>query len=155
MATPIDDKKDIFKSSQPTPLDNENGGNVSWTGKEEKALVRKIDIRIFPVLILLFILNFIDRNNFANARLKGLESDLHLTDVQYQTCISILLVGYISMQVPSNIFLNYINRPSLYLCSCVAVWGVISACTAATVSFEVSCRLEIDPDTDAEDRPMQ
>lgn len=112
-----------------------NVETTAWTEKREKALVRKIDIRIFPILILLFILNFIDRNNFANARLKGLEQDLHLTDVQYQTCISILLVGYVSMQVPSNMFLNYINRPSLYLCSCVAIWGVISACTAATVSF--------------------
>jgi fucose permease len=132
------DKKDICTFSEPTPQVNENGGSVSWTGKEEKALVRKIDIRIFPVLILLFILNFIDRNNFANARLKGLEKDLHLTDVQYQTCISILLVGYVSMQVPSNVFLNYINRPSLYLCSCVVVWGLISGCTAATVSFDLT-----------------
>jgi hypothetical protein len=32
-------------------------------------------------------------------------------------------------------FLNYINKPSPYLCSCLVVWGVISACTAATVSI--------------------
>jgi fucose permease len=96
------DTKDIDTS---TPTDIASGTSVSnWTAKHEKALVRKIDLRIFPVLILFFILNFIDRNNFANARLKGLEKDLHLSDVQYQTCISILLVGYISMQVPSSIF---------------------------------------------------
>jgi fucose permease len=125
------DTKDVDTS---IPSDVATGTSVSnWTVMHEKALVLKIDLRIFPVLILLFILNFIDRNNFANARLKGLEKDLHLSDVQYQTCISILLVGYVSMQVPSNIFLNYINRPSLYLCCCVVVWGVISACTAATV----------------------
>ncbi len=117
------------------PEDVAIGATVApgWEPQAEKALVRKLDIRIFPVLILLFILNFIDRNNFANARLKGLEADLHLTDVQYQTCISILLVGYVSMQIPSNMFLNYISRPSIYLCCCVAVWGVISACTAAAV----------------------
>jgi len=141
MAAENDEKEYI--SSEQAPPDSENAGNVLWTGKEEKALVRKIDIRIFPVLILLFILNFIDRNNFANARLKGLEKDLKLTDVQYQTCISILLVGYVSMQVPSNIFLNYIIWPSMYLCSCVAAWGVISACTAAAVSFNLSLEAKI------------
>lgn len=35
------------------------------------------------------------------------------------------------MQIPSNMILNAISRPSLYLCCCVAVWGVISACTSA------------------------
>jgi MFS family permease len=107
------------------------GEAVPWDPQAEKALVRKIDLRIFPVMIILFILNFIDRNNFANARLNGLEADLGLTDVQYQTCISILLVGYVSMQVPSNLILNAITRPSWYLCGCVATWGVISACTGA------------------------
>lgn len=115
---------------------------VGWTMKEEKDLVRKLDIRIFPIIIVLFILNFIDRNNFANARLKGLEADLKLSDVQYQTCISILLVGYVSMQIPSNMFLNSIKSPRTYLCCCVATWGVISACTAAAhnAAGAIMCR---------------
>lgn len=39
-----------------------------------------------------------------------------------QTCVSILFVGYILMQVPSNLFLNKIGRPSIYLTSCMAIW---------------------------------
>jgi MFS family permease len=35
------------------------------------------------------------------------------------------------MQVPSNMFLTVISRPSWYLCGCVATWGVISAATGA------------------------
>ena len=114
----------------------------TWDPAAEKDLVRKIDLRIFPVMIILFILNFIDRNNFANARLRGLEKDLKLTDVQYQTCISILLVGYVLMQVPSNLILNAISRPSWYLCACVAVWGVISAATGAVhnATAAILCR---------------
>jgi MFS family permease len=104
---------------------------LSWSHRDETALRRKIDQRIFPITILLFILNFIDRNSFANARLKGLEQDLHLTDVEYQTCLSILLVGYVSIQIPSNMILNKLSRPSRYLCACVATWGVVSACTGA------------------------
>lgn len=84
----------------------------------------------------------LDRNNFSNARLYGLEDDLGLSDVEYQTCLSILLVGYVACQVPSNMVLNAITRPSWYLCGCVAIWGVISACTAAThnAAGAIACR---------------
>ncbi|KAK0385379.1 hypothetical protein NLU13_7855 [Sarocladium strictum] len=108
------------------------GGDVqdNWDPDEERRLVRKMDVRIFPIMIVLFVLNFIDRNNFANARLQGLEDDLNLSDVEYQTCISILLVGYVAMQIPSNMVLNKMTKPSWYLCACVVVWGIISALTA-------------------------
>lgn len=33
-----------------------------------------------------------------------------------------LFVGYILMQVPSNLFLNKIGRPSMYLTGCMAIW---------------------------------
>lgn len=50
----------------------------------EFALVRKIDLRLLPMVILMYILNYLDRNNIAAARLAGLEDDLELTSVQYQ-----------------------------------------------------------------------
>ncbi|KAF4912763.1 MFS transporter prlL [Colletotrichum viniferum] len=131
----LDPKQSSLRATTSTTIPN-------WDPATEKALVRKIDLRIFPVMIVLFILNFIDRNNFANARLSGLEKDLKLTDVQYQTCISVLLSGYVAMQIPSNMILNKLKRPSWYLCGCVAVWGVISAATGAVRDFSsaVVCR---------------
>lgn len=127
-------EQDTMSTKQPVEsVASQSGGDdgMTWDIVQEKALVRKIDLRIFPMMIILFIVNFIDRNNFANARLQGLEADLGLTGVQYQTCISILLVGYVAMQIPSNMILSKLSRPSWYLCACVAVWGVISAATAA------------------------
>lgn len=32
-----------------------------------------------------------------------------------------------SLEIPSNMFLNYSGKPSLYLPSCMIVWGVISS----------------------------
>ena len=37
--------------------------------------------------------------------------------------------------MPSNLFLNKIGKPSLYLPAAMAVWGVISAATAAAQSY--------------------
>ena len=64
----------------------------------ERALVRKIDFRLLPMIILMYILNYLDRNNIASARLAGLETDLKLSSVQYNTSVSILFVGYLLMQ---------------------------------------------------------
>lgn len=123
-------KSENKTSEMPADIDDSATTSISWTPADERALVRKIDLRIFPMLITLIILNFIDRGNFANARLKGLEHDLGLSDVQYQTCISILLVGYVVMQIPSNMVLHVIRRPSWYLCGCCVTWGAISMCIA-------------------------
>ncbi|KAL9016034.1 MAG: hypothetical protein Q9185_006600 [Variospora sp. 1 TL-2023] len=101
----------------------------------ERALVKKIDLRLLPMLIIMYLMNYLDRNNIAAARLAGLQEELGLEDTQYLTCVSILFVGYILMQVPSNLFLNKIGKPAIYLPVCMIVWGVISAATAAANSF--------------------
>ena len=48
-------------------------------------------------------MNYIDRNNYAAARLQGLEKDLGLVGDQYQTGLSILFVGYVSVSIPKTL----------------------------------------------------
>lgn len=79
-------------------------------------------------------LNYLDRNAIALARLNNLEDDLSLTSSQYQTCVSILFVGYILGQVPSNMLITRV-RPSYYMSSCMALWAVVSALTALSKDF--------------------
>lgn len=85
---------------------------------------------------------FLDRNNYAAAKLQGLEQDLSLDEAKYETGLSILFVGYILMQVPSNLLLNYMGRPSLYLGFFTTAWGLVSALTSQVSSYGgiVACR---------------
>ena len=101
----------------------------------EKKLVRKIDVRLIPTIIIMYIMNYLDRNNIAAARLGGLEADLKLKGTEYQTAVSILFVGYVLMQVPSNLFLNKIGKPAIYLPTAMVIWGIVSGSTAAAQSF--------------------
>ncbi|KAE8147460.1 MFS general substrate transporter [Aspergillus avenaceus] len=103
--------------------------------RAEKALVRKIDLRLLPMLIIMYILNYLDRNNIASARLAGLPEDLGLQGQQYATCVSILFVGYLLMQIPSNMLLNKIGKPAVYLPTSMMAWGIISTCTAAAQNY--------------------
>ncbi|KAF2178838.1 permease of the major facilitator superfamily [Zopfia rhizophila CBS 207.26] len=108
----------------------------------EKRLRRKIDWRIMPLVILVYLMNYIDRNNYAAARLQGLVDDLGLVGDEYQVGLSILFVGYILMQVPSNLLLNYAGRPSWYLGFFTIAWGLVSALTSQVTNYGgiVACR---------------
>lgn len=52
-----------------------------------------------------------------------------------------LFAGYLALQIPSNLLLTRV-RPSLYLSICMALWGVVSGCTALAKDFRglVVCR---------------
>lgn len=39
------------------------------------------------------------------------------------------------MQVPSNMFINRISRPSLYIAAAMLLWGLISTLTGNTHNF--------------------
>lgn len=98
-------------------------------------LVRKIDLIVLPIIGILYILNYIDRQNLAAAKLQGIMEDLNMTTQQFATAISILFVGYLPFQIPSNLIIAKISRPGLYICAAVVIWGTISAATAAVKSY--------------------
>ncbi|KAJ5664679.1 MFS general substrate transporter [Penicillium macrosclerotiorum] len=110
------------------------GLTADETIKLEKGLVRKIDLHLISSLCLLFIFNILDRSNISNARLGGMQSDLGLSDTQYQTAVAIMFAGYLLGQVPSNIILTRV-KPSQYIPIAIFIWGGISMCAAATHNF--------------------
>ncbi|KAI0359688.1 MFS general substrate transporter [Trametes cingulata] len=101
----------------------------------ERKLVRTLDWRLLPTIVLIFILNYIDRTAVTAARLKGLEQDLGLSDIQYSTVLAILYVSYVPAQIPSNMILNRITRPSYYIPVCVMLWGMTSALTGVARNY--------------------
>ncbi|ORY60759.1 major facilitator superfamily domain-containing protein [Pseudomassariella vexata] len=112
-------------------------GAVKKTDPLEIKLVRKLEYRIMPMLWAMYFMNYLDRNAIANARLNGLEDDLHLEGTQYNTCISIFFVGYLLMQIPSNMLMSSGKiRPSWYMCTCMAAWAIISALTALVQDYK-------------------
>ncbi|RYP03391.1 hypothetical protein DL764_005176 [Monosporascus ibericus] len=95
----------------------------------ERSLVRKLDAKcsLFQMLTP-ETLNYLDRNNIAAARLRGLQDDLQLDDTQYSTCLSILYV-------PSNMLINRISRPSLYIACAMMLWGLTSTLSGNVNNF--------------------
>ncbi|KIR34351.1 nicotinamide mononucleotide permease [Cryptococcus deuterogattii CA1014] len=94
---------------------------------EERKLLRKIDFTLLPTLFILLILNYLDRNALASARVQGIEKSLGLVGTQFNSAISLLFVGYILGQIPSNMILSK-TRPSIYL-------AIVSLCTGFVKNY--------------------
>ncbi|KAL1297370.1 hypothetical protein AAFC00_004910 [Neodothiora populina] len=105
-----------------------------WKATHTKKLLRKVDMHLLPFLIAMYLMNFLDRSNLAQARQGSLEEDLYMKGTDFNLATSILFVGYLLMQLPSNVLITRV-KPSIYLATAMCLWGVVSTCNAATHNF--------------------
>ncbi|KAG9768457.1 MFS general substrate transporter, partial [Aureobasidium melanogenum] len=148
------DKSEVVDRSEieDLPLGGSNDGvsiDVKLEAQEidpvlEKKLLRKCDLHLVPMLFILFLCAFIDRINIGNARIQGLEKDLHMSGVDYNIALFMFFVPYILLEVPSNMILKRI-RPSIFLPCIMILWGILTICQGLTKSFAglVICRVII------------
>ncbi|GAB7361284.1 hypothetical protein MBLNU230_g1344t1 [Neophaeotheca triangularis] len=133
------------KFADDSPLEGRvlEDGYPSIDKAKEKKLVRKLDIHIIPVVMLLYLLSFLDRVNIGNARLYGLEEDLGLSSNQFQTAVSLLFVTYLLFEVPSNWILKGYVRPSRWIAFITVSWGIIATLTGVVQDYAglIACRL--------------
>ncbi|KAL8851481.1 MAG: hypothetical protein Q9221_003581 [Calogaya cf. arnoldii] len=61
----------------------------------ERALTRKFDLRILPVLAVMYLFNSLDKSNLGNAKTHGLEKTLGSKGSQYNTILGVFFVPYV------------------------------------------------------------
>ncbi|KAL4991465.1 major facilitator superfamily domain-containing protein [Aspergillus falconensis] len=117
-------------------------GAAAKIDPKEIALVRKIDCYMMPTLWAMYFLNFLDRNALVNGKLNSLVKDLNLKGNEYNTCVSILFVGYLVGQVPSNMLLNRV-KPAWYMAGFMMAWAIVSTLTCLVKDYHgmLACRL--------------
>ncbi|KAM3585866.1 hypothetical protein VKS41_002407 [Umbelopsis sp. WA50703] len=67
---------------------------LSFTKAQERALVRKYDLRLLPFLSFMYLFSSLDRSSVGNAVLDNFEQDLGMTGNQLNTAITIFYVTY-------------------------------------------------------------
>ncbi|KAM0335002.1 hypothetical protein ACHAQA_000036 [Verticillium albo-atrum] len=70
----------------------------SFAHIDEKKVLRKMDIRLIPMLALLYLLSFLDRGNIGNAKIEGLQEDLNMSDDQYNWCLTVFFFTYAAFE---------------------------------------------------------
>ncbi|KEF57115.1 uncharacterized protein A1O9_07305 [Exophiala aquamarina CBS 119918] len=108
---------------------------TNFPEEKRKRIFRKVDIRLIPMLALLYLAAHIDRANIGNAKIEGMIEDLNMTGVQYNTVLSIFFIPYVLFEIPSNILLKKFKRPSTYLAILVVSWGIVMTLTGVVKNF--------------------
>ncbi|VDB90095.1 unnamed protein product [Peniophora sp. CBMAI 1063] len=102
--------------------------------KLTRRILLKLDLRILPILALLFLASFIDRTNIGNAGIAGLKTDAHLKGDQFNITLAVFYASYVVVELPSNWVLKRI-RANRWLSLLVFVWGTVTTLMGLVDSF--------------------
>jgi len=93
----------------------------------EEATYRKVARRLTPLLLLCYVVAYLDRVNVGFAKLQ-MAADLQLTDAVYGLGAGIFFIGYFFFEVPSNLILHRVGA-RIWIARIMITWGIISALT--------------------------
>ncbi|MDR3373560.1 MAG: MFS transporter [Ancalomicrobiaceae bacterium] len=92
----------------------------------QRSAVRKVCLRLVPFVGLMFFINFLDRTAISFAGPNGLTADLGMTAAQFGFASGVFFLGYIFLEIPSNLALNKFGA-RLWLSRIMITWGIVAA----------------------------
>jgi sugar phosphate permease len=85
-------------------------------------------------LLLLYLINFIDRNNISFAVIGGMNTDLHIGNADAGLAGGVFYIGYLLLQIPSGILAERFNVKNLIVLLGV-LWGILAMATGLSQNF--------------------
>ncbi|BCQ27336.1 MFS transporter (plasmid) [Caballeronia sp. NK8] len=99
--------------------------NVAETQSVEQSAIRKVSWRLVPFVALMFFINFLDRTAISFAGPNGMTKDLGLTAAQFGFAAGVFFIGYIVLEIPSNLALHKFGARR-WLARIMVTWGVVA-----------------------------
>lgn len=140
----VQDEPQVNKVQQDKALQliEEVGYSTILTPENNKDVLRKIDLRLLPIMLVIYFLQQLDKSTLSYASVFGLQENAHLHGHQYSWLGAVVyvaqlvfqpLVSYLLVKVPMGKFLAVST-----LC-----WGIALSCMAAANTFAtlMVCRL--------------
>ncbi|TLS24171.1 hypothetical protein PpBr36_08504 [Pyricularia pennisetigena] len=126
-APPLDEKKPItmVRGGQ---VDAEAAHSYAIDPAAEARLRRLQDLRVLPMVFLMYFFTFLDRTNLGNAKVAGMEADLGLGTYGFNIGACLYYGVYFFADVPASLSVKRFGNVVLPL-SCVA-FGVVTLATA-------------------------
>ncbi|KAI1861677.1 uncharacterized protein JN550_010747 [Neoarthrinium moseri] len=100
----------------------------------EKRVVRKMDMRLIPLVTALYLVAFLDRSNIGNAETAGMSVDLGFDDAHYQWLLTIFYIPYIVFEWLALMW--KLVPPHIWAFACVLVWGLASTLQATAINWQ-------------------
>ena len=98
----------------------------------ESRTIGKLRGRIIPLILLLYVVAYLDRINIGFAALT-MNADLGITGAQFGLVVGIFFWGYFLFEIPSNLLLHRFGA-RLWIGRILITWGMVAMGTAAVQS---------------------
>ncbi|OBT70964.1 hypothetical protein VF21_10612 [Pseudogymnoascus sp. 05NY08] len=99
----------------------------------EKQVVKKLDWNLMPLILVLYLVSFLDRSNIGNAQTAGMGKSLDLSDSEYQWLLTIFYIPYITFEWMALMW--KLIPPHWWAFITVLVWGIASTLQAAAQNW--------------------
>ncbi|BCS30464.1 putative MFS transporter [Aspergillus puulaauensis] len=108
------------------------GGDRTFTPEEEKKVLRRIDLRVLPLLLGAYFFQQLDKSSLSYVSIFGLVEDANLVGQQYSWLGSILYIAQLVMQPLAALVLVKLPTGKV-IGSAIFLWGssltIMTACT--------------------------
>lgn len=111
---------------------NSDGAVVALDEESERKMWRKVGMRILPLVGIAYVVSYIDRANLGYIA-KPMGSELGLTSAQIGLAAGLFFIGYILVEIPSNMMLRRFGA-RLWISRIIVSWGVVTMLTGAVHS---------------------
>ena len=101
----------------------------------EKSAIRKVAVRLVPFVALMFFINYLDRTAIGFAAPNGMNDDLALSAAQFGFASGVFFIGYILLEVPSNLALHRFGARR-WLSRIMVTWGIVALLFTWVQNFE-------------------
>ncbi|KAB8073535.1 allantoate permease [Aspergillus leporis] len=107
---------------------------LPYSESAERKLVWKIDLTILPIMLVAYMMAFLDKQTLNYTSIMGIREDLRLEGSDYSWASSIFYFGYLFFSWPASLLL--VKFPlGKFLAWNFIIWAVVLACHAATTNF--------------------
>ncbi|QDP97803.1 MFS transporter [Microlunatus elymi] len=98
-------------------------------GALRKRVLKKVAWRLSPFLGLLYFINYLDRTNIAFAAPHGMNEALGLTKAMFGLAPGLFFIGYLILEVPSNLMLHKVGARR-WIARIMVSWGIVASAIA-------------------------
>ncbi|KAJ9121482.1 hypothetical protein QFC22_002098 [Naganishia vaughanmartiniae] len=99
-----------------------------------KKLLRKIDKNLLPLMMVLYMMQFVDKTTLGSSSILGIKTDTHLTTTEYNLLGSLFYIAYLAFEWPQNIALQRFPVGK-WMSFNITLWAIFLCCFAACKNF--------------------
>ncbi|KAI8264978.1 putative transporter [Colletotrichum sp. SAR11_239] len=117
-----------------SPHSAEASSHLTIDPVAEKKLLRKLDFWLAPMMIICFLVAYLDRSNIGNAAIAGMNEDLNLTGNRLNVAVTVFYVTYITFEIPASLILKK-ARPSRLIPFFILAWSATVVGSAFVTNY--------------------